>query len=151
MLDSNMELPENIWAKLNFAWGMFFAIVGGINIYVFYNFDTDTWMSFKMFGVIGLTLAFAFVSILAISKYIPEEEKSESPEKWVTTRYNKEISMLYAIISEDIKNSLPLRKQARPKHLERLNALKEQGRLILAGPHPAIDSTDPGSNGLQVA
>ena len=47
--------------------------------------------------------------------------------------------MLYAIISEDVANSLPLRKQARADHLARLESLKEQGRLILAGPHPAID------------
>ncbi len=56
--------------------------------------------------------------------------------------------MLYAIISEDVKNSLPKRQSARPKHLERLTALQEQGRLILAGPHPAIDSQDPGEAGF---
>ncbi len=51
--------------------------------------------------------------------------------------------MLYAIISPDIKHSPPLRQQARPKHLQRLEALKSEGRLILAGPHPMIDSDDP--------
>lgn len=56
--------------------------------------------------------------------------------------------MLYAIISEDVANSLPLRKQARADHLARLETLKEQGRLILAGPHPAIDSSDPGEAGF---
>ncbi len=56
--------------------------------------------------------------------------------------------MLYAIISEDITDSLPLRLKARPAHIERLNELKNQGRLILAGPHPAIDSTDPGEAGF---
>ena len=56
--------------------------------------------------------------------------------------------MLYAIISEDVANSLPLRKQARADHLARLESLKEQGRLILAGPHPAIDSNDPGDAGF---
>ena len=56
--------------------------------------------------------------------------------------------MLYAIISEDIVNSLPLRIKARPAHIERLNDLKNQGRLILAGPHPAIDSNDPGEAGF---
>lgn len=56
--------------------------------------------------------------------------------------------MLYAIISEDVKNSLPKRLSARPKHLERLVALQEQGRLILAGPHPVIDSQDPGEAGF---
>lgn len=56
--------------------------------------------------------------------------------------------MLYAIISEDISNSLPLRLKARPAHIERLNTLKEQGHLILAGPHPAIDSNDPAEAGF---
>jgi uncharacterized protein YciI len=56
--------------------------------------------------------------------------------------------MFYAIISEDIQNSLPLRQQARPAHLERLQQLKHQGRLLMAGPHPAIDSDDPGVAGF---
>ena len=56
--------------------------------------------------------------------------------------------MYYAIISDDIPNSLPLRIKARPDHLQRLNALKQEGRLLLAGPHPAIDSNDPGEAGF---
>jgi len=56
--------------------------------------------------------------------------------------------MLYAIISEDIPDSLSLRAKARPDHIARLNELREQGRLILAGPHPAIDSNDPGPAGF---
>lgn len=56
--------------------------------------------------------------------------------------------MLYAIISEDISNSLNLRMQARPAHLARLTELQQQGRLVLAGPHPAIDSVDPGNSGF---
>ncbi len=58
------------------------------------------------------------------------------------------MSLFYAIISEDIANSLPLRQQARPAHLARLETLKQEGRLVLAGPHPAIDSSDPGPNGF---
>lgn len=56
--------------------------------------------------------------------------------------------MLYAIIAQDIDNSLSLRVQARPAHVERLQQLKQQGRLILAGPHPIIDSEDPGEAGF---
>jgi hypothetical protein len=56
--------------------------------------------------------------------------------------------MLYAIISEDKADSLPRRLAARPAHLARLQDLQEQGRLILAGPHPAVDSDDPGQAGF---
>ncbi len=56
--------------------------------------------------------------------------------------------MLYAIISEDINNSLEKRLAARPAHIERLQQLKAEGRLILAGPHPSIDSDDPGTAGF---
>lgn len=56
--------------------------------------------------------------------------------------------MLYAIIAEDNENSLERRLASRPAHLERVQALADLGRLILAGPHPAIDSEDPGTNGF---
>lgn len=56
--------------------------------------------------------------------------------------------MLYAIIAEDSAGSLEQRLAARPAHLERLQQLKSEGRLILAGPHPAIDSEDPGPAGF---
>ena len=56
--------------------------------------------------------------------------------------------MLYAIIAQDVENSLQDRLAARPKHVERLSALQDQGRLILAGPHPAIDSEEPGEAGF---
>ena len=56
--------------------------------------------------------------------------------------------MLYAIISQDVENSLAKRIVARPDHVARLNQLKVEGRLILAGPHPAIDSIDPGDAGF---
>ena len=56
--------------------------------------------------------------------------------------------MLYAIISQDVKDSLEKRKIARPEHVARLNQLKDEGRLILAGPHPAVDNQDPGDAGF---
>jgi uncharacterized protein YciI len=56
--------------------------------------------------------------------------------------------MWYAIISQDVENSLDKRLSVRPAHLERLNDLKNAGRLLIAGPHPAIDSEDPGAAGF---
>ena len=56
--------------------------------------------------------------------------------------------MLYAVISQDVENSLAKRASVRPAHVERLNTLKDEGRLVIAGPHPAIDSEDPGDAGF---
>jgi len=56
--------------------------------------------------------------------------------------------MYFAIIAEDVENSRPLRQKARPAHLARLEALKEEGRLLLAGPFPRVASNDPGEAGV---
>jgi uncharacterized protein YciI len=56
--------------------------------------------------------------------------------------------MWYAIISQDVENSLEKRLSVRPAHVARLETLKDEGRLLIAGPHPAIDSEDPGSAGF---
>lgn len=56
--------------------------------------------------------------------------------------------MLYAILCEDIENSLALRMEARPAHLERMQELIDEGRLLAAGPHPALDTEDPGDAGF---
>lgn len=56
--------------------------------------------------------------------------------------------MLYAILAEDVPGSLARRLDSRPAHLERLKALHEAGRLVLAGPHPALDAADPGPAGF---
>ncbi len=56
--------------------------------------------------------------------------------------------MYYAIISKDVTNSLPLRKKARPDHLARLEKLRDEGRLLVAGPFPALDTNDPGDAGF---
>ena len=56
--------------------------------------------------------------------------------------------MYYAIACEDVENSLPLRLQARPAHLERIQHLVDQGRLLAAGPHPALDTEEPGEAGF---
>lgn len=56
--------------------------------------------------------------------------------------------MLYVIVGEDVENSLEKRMSVRPAHVERLNALKDAGHLVIAGPNPAIDSEDPGTAGF---
>ena len=56
--------------------------------------------------------------------------------------------MLYAVIGEDMENSLKVRLETRPAHVDRLEILKSEGRLVLAGPHPAVDNEDPGEAGF---
>ncbi len=56
--------------------------------------------------------------------------------------------MYYAILCEDVADSLPLRARVRPAHLERVEQLKTEGRLLAAGPHPALDTEDPGEAGF---
>lgn len=56
--------------------------------------------------------------------------------------------MLYAIISQDVENSLSARLAARPAHIDRLKILQSEGRILIAGPHPAVDNEDPGDAGF---
>ena len=56
--------------------------------------------------------------------------------------------MLYAVMGEDAPDSLEIRRRVRPEHLRRVEVLRDEGRLVLAGPHPAVDSPDPGPAGF---
>lgn len=70
-----MNLPEPLWGKLNLAWAGFFAIMGCINLYVAFNFSTDVWVNFKLFGFMGLMVAFIIIQGMVLAKYMPEEKK----------------------------------------------------------------------------
>ncbi|MDP7593459.1 MAG: septation protein A [Litorilituus sp.] len=74
-LSESLSLPETIWTKLNFAWAMFFALCGALNLYIAFNFDLDTWVNFKVFGLTGLTLTFAIGSVFSLHRYLPQDEK----------------------------------------------------------------------------
>lgn len=75
MMGASLELPPNIWKKLNVMWAAFFISVGFINIYVMQNYNTDDWVTFKTFGVPGLMVIFIIFQILVIYKYIPETKE----------------------------------------------------------------------------
>ena len=75
MLSEQMQLPDAVWRRLNWSWVGFFAFMGAANLYVAYNFNTDAWVNFKLFGGMGLMLAFVVVQSLFLSRYM-EEEKS---------------------------------------------------------------------------
>lgn len=73
ILGSNLILPLNIWIKLNWAWAMFLALLGGLNLYIAYNYDTDTWVNFKLFGTLSLTILFIILQTIYLSKYLSKK------------------------------------------------------------------------------
>ncbi|QCF25591.1 septation protein A [Hydrocarboniclastica marina] len=74
MLAANMKLPETVWARLNTAWVLFFVLTGALNLYIAFNFSQETWVNFKVFGLLLLTLGFAVAQILLLSRHLKEEE-----------------------------------------------------------------------------
>lgn len=81
MLGEKISLPEMVWNKLNLIWGVFFVLLGFVNLYVAYNFSTDTWVNFKLFGLTGLTLLFVLAQGFIISPYLQTEEAGEKGSK----------------------------------------------------------------------
>lgn len=75
MMESQLSVPDPVWIRLNLAWSLFFISMGLINLYVVYNFDTNTWVNFKLYGLIGLTMLFVFAQGFYLIKYIDEEEQ----------------------------------------------------------------------------
>ena len=74
MLGEQMELPEPLWAKVNLSWIGFFLFMGALNLFVAFNFPTDTWVNFKLFGGMGLLLAFVLVQGFVLSRYIEDKQ-----------------------------------------------------------------------------
>ncbi|MEK7439092.1 MAG: septation protein A [Pseudomonadota bacterium] len=74
MLGEKIQLPDLAWSKLNFSWVGFFAGMGVLNLYVAFNFPTDTWVNFKLFGGMGLMLAFVIAQSLFLAKYVEQKE-----------------------------------------------------------------------------
>lgn len=72
MMQGGLTLPNNVWTKLNGIWALFFIVQGLLNLYVMYNFDTDTWVNFKLFGMLGLTMVFIVVQGFYLMKHIEE-------------------------------------------------------------------------------
>ena len=75
MMGKNMSLPDTIWVKVNFSWAIFFFLMGLLNILFAFNFSTDTWVNFKLFGGMGLLLAFAILQALLLAKYMEKQEE----------------------------------------------------------------------------
>jgi len=75
-----VTLPDAAWSKLCVAWGIFFLLKGALNLWVAFTFSTDTWVSFKLFGGMGLMLLFVFAQAWWMSQHMPDESQPESPK-----------------------------------------------------------------------
>jgi len=76
MLHEKIALPLHAWKRFNLSWSLFFALLGFINLYVAYNYSTDEWVTFKLFGFTGLMLVFILAQGAWLSKYIDEKKES---------------------------------------------------------------------------
>jgi len=72
MMKAQIDLPDPVWTRLNMAWAAFFAAMGVINLYIAFNFPTSTWVNFKLFGFMGLMIAFVVAQTMFLSKYIKD-------------------------------------------------------------------------------
>ncbi len=72
MLGANLTLPQSIWRRINLGWVIFFLSLGGANLYVMSHFDRDTWVNFKLFGMLGLTVVFIVLQSIYLSRYMTE-------------------------------------------------------------------------------
>lgn len=76
LLKEKITLPTKVWNQLNLGWSLFFVLLGVVNLYVAFNFSTDAWVNFKLFGTTGMMLVFVLLQAMALSKYVQEEEGS---------------------------------------------------------------------------
>ncbi|MBU3725662.1 MAG: septation protein A [Burkholderiaceae bacterium] len=72
-MGSKIDMPRAAWAKLNAAWGIFFAVLGALNLWVANSFSTDTWVNFKLFGTIGLMGVFIVAQALWMNRFASAE------------------------------------------------------------------------------
>lgn len=77
MLGHQMQLPDAVWTKLNWSWAGFFLFMGGANLYIAFNFPTDLWVNFKLFGGMGLMLLFVIAQAMFLARYM--EHDGEKP------------------------------------------------------------------------
>jgi intracellular septation protein len=80
VMGTQLQLPDAVWLKLNWAWTAFFACMGGLNLWVAYNFSTDAWVNFKLFGGMGLMVAFVVGQAIYMSRYLPQGDKDKTAD-----------------------------------------------------------------------
>ncbi|HSW17833.1 MAG TPA: septation protein A [Ramlibacter sp.] len=74
LMGAQMSLPDPVWRAMNWSWAAFFAVMGVLNLWVAFNYDTDTWVNFKLFGGMGLMAVFVIAQALYLSRYMKAEE-----------------------------------------------------------------------------
>jgi len=70
MMGSQIELPSAIWRRLNLAWTVYFVVIGAINLYVAFNYEESVWVNFKLFGMLGLTIAFVLLQSVFLARHL---------------------------------------------------------------------------------
>jgi len=75
LLHKQMEAPSHIWEKMNTMWILFFAAIGGLNLYIVYNFETDFWVNFKLFGILGCMILFLVIQAMIIGPYLKNDSE----------------------------------------------------------------------------
>ena len=79
-LGEALTLPDNIWAKLNLSWALFYTFCAILNLYIAFNFEQQTWVYFKVFGLTALMFVFAIGSIMALNKHLPQDDESNNSQ-----------------------------------------------------------------------
>ncbi|MGY8834326.1 MAG: septation protein A [Pseudomonadales bacterium] len=77
LMEKGIQLPSRIWRQLNFAWFVFFAVMGSLNLYVAFNYSEATWVDFKLFGMLGLTFVFILAQGIYMSRFMPKDNEVE--------------------------------------------------------------------------
>ncbi len=76
LMQEKLTLPIRVWNRVNLSWSLFFAVLGVLNLYVAFNYSTDTWVNFKLFGTTGLMLVFVLLQAMALAKYMDEDKEN---------------------------------------------------------------------------
>lgn len=78
MMSHAIKVPDFVWRRLNLAWAIFFVFLGAINLYVAYHYDEDTWVNFKLFGLMGLTFVFIIAQSFYMARHVKEEDQDQT-------------------------------------------------------------------------
>lgn len=80
LMGGQLELPDAAWRTMNWSWVAFFAVMGVLNLWVAFNFDTNAWVNFKLFGGLGLMAVFVVGQAFYLGRFMKEPEKAKAPD-----------------------------------------------------------------------